>query len=829
MEFQGGRWYDPDSSLWVGEPATGHAVGTVNPFGGRYEKPESDVQQQLPPEEPDWTDWVIANFFPQGHLGYRAFTTGVNYLSGQVSSAYDSFADSTLAPALQANPWIADGLAAVDPTQIILGDSLMGIEARNITLTAQTRAIQSQHGWQQQSYSSAFVQVGQAAVEGVGDGAAITANAWTFGLIAPMNNYVQYLKATNGGLYYAADFAAGVGRDVALAVLTSGGSLSFSISMRGAGAAVGMATNVAMVAATSGDHTTGWDYASAVVGGGVSGAANPYGAIGSGIGAGLGYGISRLAGQDHRTATNWMMFGNMLGGMGGSFTTGFKNPNGTSSWLGLGSGFKAGSKMLMFDVAGAGVGATIGGLSSGTWEGALHGAQTGQGVASMVGMGMGWLRNACFVAGTPLLTAEGARPIEAFRPGDRLLSKPEFNPEGAVQEREVLHVLQSHDSILEVHVGGRVIQSTHEHPFWVRGKGWTAANKLQAGDELSSHDGQWIVVDAVVDNGEAADVYNIAVSDYHTYFVGGEDWGFSVWAHNACTAEDVRRATGTTLDDAKLNKAVEHLNNRSTRNALKELKRLGVDVDSVEARKLIAENSRFVNPRGERPRHSDAQVQKVWDAAKEPTGPNKGKVFDRSKDTPVELTWDKTKNRHPQWQMGHRRNATYEMLHKDFMSGVISYQEFLRANRNPANYFPMPKWSTSRCRSPFAGQGFAAVTGLGAFLTFGIFFADDHRQASIVAELVMVDEIFIAQAEAINALFDEVFEGMLDAVGVTMVGKTAGKLAEEAELIFDLAKQQSAGVGGDVPAGEGGEDIAASQGLEKQRVVVTLCHSKGPS
>jgi hypothetical protein len=29
-------------------------------------------------------------------------------------------------------------------------------------------------------------------------------------------------------------------------------------------------------------------------------------------------------------------------------------------------------------------------------------------------------------------------------------------------------------------------------------------------------------------------VYNCAVEDYHTYFVGGEEWGFSVWAHNAC-------------------------------------------------------------------------------------------------------------------------------------------------------------------------------------------------------------------------------------------------------------------------------------------------------
>ncbi|MCZ2340833.1 MAG: HINT domain-containing protein, partial [Bacteroidales bacterium] len=32
-------------------------------------------------------------------------------------------------------------------------------------------------------------------------------------------------------------------------------------------------------------------------------------------------------------------------------------------------------------------------------------------------------------------------------------------------------------------------------------------------------------------------VYNLRVADWHTYFVGGEDWGFSVWAHNTCDPE----------------------------------------------------------------------------------------------------------------------------------------------------------------------------------------------------------------------------------------------------------------------------------------------------
>ena len=42
------------------------------------------------------------------------------------------------------------------------------------------------------------------------------------------------------------------------------------------------------------------------------------------------------------------------------------------------------------------------------------------------------LSNACFAAGTPLLTPDGAKPIEEFKVGDLVLSAPEENPDGRV-------------------------------------------------------------------------------------------------------------------------------------------------------------------------------------------------------------------------------------------------------------------------------------------------------------------------------------------------------------------------------------------------------------
>jgi len=70
----------------------------------------------------------------------------------------------------------------------------------------------------------------------------------------------------------------------------------------------------------------------------------------------------------------------------------------------------------------------------------------------------------------------------------------------------------------------------------VRGRGWTAAKDLRAGDELRSHDGQWLTVEDVRDTGREEAVYNCRVAEYHTYFVGDEGWGWSVWAHNACVS-----------------------------------------------------------------------------------------------------------------------------------------------------------------------------------------------------------------------------------------------------------------------------------------------------
>jgi hypothetical protein len=144
-----------------------------------------------------------------------------------------------------------------------------------------------------------------------------------------------------------------------------------------------------------------------------------------------------------------------------------------------------------------------------------------------------YIDGSCFVAGTPLLTPTGHKPVEQFRPGDQILSRSQWDPEGRVEAKQVEAVFVRTAPLWDLRAGGRLIRTTAEHPFWVRGKGWRCTEELQAGEHLLSHDGQWVAADEVRDAGEVATVYNVRVADFHTYFVGGRDWGFSVWAHNA--------------------------------------------------------------------------------------------------------------------------------------------------------------------------------------------------------------------------------------------------------------------------------------------------------
>jgi hypothetical protein len=140
----------------------------------------------------------------------------------------------------------------------------------------------------------------------------------------------------------------------------------------------------------------------------------------------------------------------------------------------------------------------------------------------------------CFPGEVQVLTRRGWVRWDALTMNDEVLSLPEDQPEGELAYRRVEEVFRRWGVIWEVVVSGQVLRTTAEHPFWVRSRGWVAARELRVGDELRSHDGQWVAVEGVRDTGREEVVYNCRVAEYHTYFVGDAIWPFSVWAHNEC-------------------------------------------------------------------------------------------------------------------------------------------------------------------------------------------------------------------------------------------------------------------------------------------------------
>jgi len=116
----------------------------------------------------------------------------------------------------------------------------------------------------------------------------------------------------------------------------------------------------------------------------------------------------------------------------------------------------------------------------------------GRAASEMERGGMKMLRElfCSFGAGTLVLTKEGLKPIESIKEGDYVLARDEKT--GEESWKKVLGAFARwHDDALNLtltnEAGGKTetIIVTSEHPFQLRGKGWTPAGKLKAGRSRS--------------------------------------------------------------------------------------------------------------------------------------------------------------------------------------------------------------------------------------------------------------------------------------------------------------------------------------------------------
>ncbi|MFD1463384.1 polymorphic toxin-type HINT domain-containing protein [Paenibacillus farraposensis] len=134
----------------------------------------------------------------------------------------------------------------------------------------------------------------------------------------------------------------------------------------------------------------------------------------------------------------------------------------------------------------------------------------------------------CFTAGTKVQTDEGEKPIEDIQVGDKVLSKNEETGEVAYKEVTATFNHET-DEIYKIHVGGQEIESTFNHPFYVKDKGWTFVKDLKVGDLLVQSDGNTLKIESIELEHKHVTVYNMTVDEFHTYFVS--DLG--IWVHNS--------------------------------------------------------------------------------------------------------------------------------------------------------------------------------------------------------------------------------------------------------------------------------------------------------
>ena len=171
---------------------------------------------------------------------------------------------------------------------------------------------------------------------------------------------------------------------------------------------------------------------------------------------------------------------------------------------------------------------------------------------SPIGCDVENILRSCFTAEMLLDVEGGKKRADAIAEGDKLWSRDERDPDGPLALKRVEERFVRVSPVLHMRVAGQVLRTTGEHPFWVENRrSWVPARELAIGDLLLTRCGGRVAVEGVADSGKVETVYNWRIADYHTYFVGGSDWDFSVWAHNSYGGSQPPSFPGTKMVDTR--------------------------------------------------------------------------------------------------------------------------------------------------------------------------------------------------------------------------------------------------------------------------------------
>ncbi|MFW1736993.1 polymorphic toxin-type HINT domain-containing protein [Acinetobacter sp. ULE_I001] len=167
------------------------------------------------------------------------------------------------------------------------------------------------------------------------------------------------------------------------------------------------------------------------------------------------------------------------------------------------------------------------------------------------------LNGVCFTAGTLIETDQGFKAVENFVGGERVWSRNDRTLEYGY--RPVIATKETTDQVIfEVVIQNQQgqqekLETTAEHPFWVKNFGWLKSSLLQSGMTLLDRNNEELtVVNQVLIPNKVETVYNIEVDGFHTYHVGE----LGTWVHNANCC-DIKSTNAFVPVKPKLNYAVD--------------------------------------------------------------------------------------------------------------------------------------------------------------------------------------------------------------------------------------------------------------------------------
>jgi hypothetical protein len=100
-----------------------------------------------------------------------------------------------------------------------------------------------------------------------------------------------------------------------------------------------------------------------------------------------------------------------------------------------------------------------------------------------------------FAKGARVHTKDGFRPIEDIRVGDLVLSSPEDGTPKLGYKRVVATAVYEKKTLRRINTFGSTsgtedfVSATGDQPFWVEGRGWTRADALERRQEIRKADG----------------------------------------------------------------------------------------------------------------------------------------------------------------------------------------------------------------------------------------------------------------------------------------------------------------------------------------------------